>query len=65
MSEDKRHSDWQGQEGKCNREKKGLGRCFFVPKMAIRSLKTAQGSERGGQIRTSGLPGCGFGSIND
>ena len=26
VSEDKRHSDWQCQEGKCSREKKGLGR---------------------------------------
>ena len=29
VSEDKRQSAWQCQEGKCNREKKSLGRCFF------------------------------------
>ena len=47
VSEDKRQSAWQCQEGKCNREKKSLGRCFFLPEMALRSLKTARGSERG------------------
>ena len=31
VSEDKKHSGWQSQEGKCNREKKGLGRCSFCP----------------------------------
>ena len=50
VSEDKRQSGWQCQEGKCNREKKGLGRCFFLPKMALRSLKTARGSERGDRL---------------
>ena len=29
VSEDKRQSGWQCQEGKCNREKKSLGRWFF------------------------------------
>ena len=32
VSEDKRHSGWQYQEGKCNREKKGFGRCSFCPR---------------------------------
>ena len=30
VSEDKRHSDWQCQEGKCNREKKVLGSVLFA-----------------------------------
>ena len=30
MSEDKRQSGWQCQEGKCNREKKSLGGVFFA-----------------------------------
>ena len=50
VSEDKRQSGWQCQEGKCNREKKSLGRCFFLPEMALRSLKTARGSERGNKL---------------
>ena len=29
VSEDKRHSGWQYQEGKCSQEKKGLERCSF------------------------------------
>ena len=33
VSEDKRQSGWQCQEGKCNREKKSLGRCFFCPRL--------------------------------
>ena len=45
VREDKRHSGWQRQEGKCNREKKGLGEVFFLPVMALRSLKTARRSE--------------------
>ena len=32
VSEDKRHSGWQCQEGKCNQEKKGLVRCSFCPR---------------------------------
>ena len=32
VNEDKRHSGWQCQEGKCNQEKKGLGRCSFCPR---------------------------------
>ena len=50
MSEDKRHSDWQCREENCNWEKKGLGRYFFLPEMALRSLKTARGSERGDRL---------------
>ena len=50
VSEDKRQSGWQCQEGKCNREKKSLGRCFFLPEIALRSLKTARGSERGDRL---------------
>ena len=50
VSEDKRQSGWQCQEGKCNREKKSLGKCFFLPEMALRSLKTARGSERGDRL---------------
>ena len=49
VSEDKRQSGWQCQEGKCNREKKSLGRCF-LPEIALRSLKTARGSERGDRL---------------
>ena len=33
VSEDKRQSGWQCQEGKCNREKKSLGRCSFCPRL--------------------------------
>ena len=50
VSEDKRQSAWQCQEGKCNREKKSLGRCFFLAEIALRSLKTARGSERGDRL---------------
>ena len=50
VSEDKRHSGWQCQEGKCNREKKGLGRCSFLPEKALKNLKTARGSERGDRL---------------
>ena len=50
VSEDKRQSGWQCQEGKCNRENKSLGRCFFWPEIALRSLKTARGSERGDRL---------------
>ena len=50
VSEDKRQSGWQCQEGKCNREKKSFGRCFCLPEMALRSLKTARGSERGDRL---------------
>ena len=32
VSEDKRQSGWQCQEGKCNREKKSLGSFFFCPR---------------------------------
>ena len=32
VSEDKRHSDWQCQEGKCNQEKKGPWEVFFCPR---------------------------------
>ena len=35
VSEDKRQSGWQCQEGKCNREKKSLGRCFFFARDGI------------------------------
>ena len=33
VSEDKRQSGWQCQEGKCNREKKSLGEVFFWPRL--------------------------------
>ena len=49
VSEDKRQSGWQCQEGKCNWEKKSLG-SVFLPEMALRSLKTARGSERGDRL---------------
>ena len=51
VSEDKRQSGWQCQEGKCNREKKSLGRCFFLPEMALRSLKTARGSKQEDRLK--------------
>ena len=35
VSEDKRQSGWQCQEGKCNREKKSLGKCFFFARDGI------------------------------
>ena len=35
---------------------------FFLPEMALRSLKTARGSERGDRLEQVGLPGCRFGS---
>ena len=47
VSENKRHSDWQCQEGKCKPGKEGSWEVFFLPEMALRSLKTARGSERG------------------
>ena len=49
VSEDKRRSGWQYQEGKCNQEKKSW-EVFFLPEMALRSLKTARGSERGDRL---------------
>ena len=44
VSEDKRHSDWQCQEGNWSWE------VFFLPEMALRSLKTTRGSERGDRL---------------
>ena len=64
VSEDRRHSGWHCQE-EVQSGKEGSWEVFFLPEMALRSLKTARGSERGGQVRTGGLPGCRFGSRND
>ena len=63
VREDKRHSGWQCQEGKCNWEKKGLG-SFFCPD-GIEKPEDSTGIRMGGQIRTRGLPGCRYGSRND
>ena len=66
VSEDKRHSDWRCQEGKCNREKKGLGngRCFFA-RDGIEEPEDSTRIRTGRLIRTGCLTGCGFGSRND
>ena len=50
VSEDKRHSDWQCQRGELQPGKEGSWEVFFLPEMALRSLKTARGSERGDRL---------------
>ena len=50
VSKDKRQSAWQCQEGKCNRKRRVLGGVFFLAEIALRSLKTARGSERGDRL---------------
>ena len=62
VSEDKRCSGWQYQEGKCNQEKKGSWEVFFLPEMALRSHEDSTRIRTGRQVRTGGLPGCRFGS---
>ena len=47
VSEDKRRSGWQYQEGEVQSGKEWSWEVFFLPEMALRSLKTARGSERG------------------
>ena len=61
VSEDKRHSGWQCQEGKCNREKKGL----LFARDGIEKPENSTRIRTGRQVRTGGLPGCRFGSRND
>ena len=50
MSEDKRQSGWQCQEGKWQSGKEESWEVFLLPEMALRSLKTARGSERGDRL---------------
>ena len=64
VSEDKRHSDRQCQEGKCNRKKKGLGGVLFA-RDGIEEPEDSKRIRTTGQVRRGGLPGCGFGSRND
>ena len=46
VREDNRHSGWQCQKGSATGKRRVLGGVFLL-EMALRSLKTAKGSERG------------------
>ena len=64
VSEDKRRSGWQYQEGKCNQEKKGHGGVLFA-RDGIEKPEDSTRIRTGRQVRTGGLPGCRFGSRNN
>ena len=53
VSEDKRHCDWQCQEGNCNRKKKGLEGVLFA-RNGIEEPKDSTKIRTGGQTRTGG-----------
>ena len=64
VSEDKRHSGWQCQEGSAIGKRRVLGGVLFA-RDGIEKPEDSTRIRTGRQVRTGGLTGCRFGSRND
>ena len=64
VSEDKRHSDCSVKRGTATGKRRVLEGVLFAQE-GIEKPEDNTTIRTGRQIKTGGLPGCGFGSTND